>query len=113
MKFFQQLLVTIIGSFIVQYFFPWWTMAIVAFGVSYFFQNKKTVAFLAGFLGVGMLWLGMAFYIDLSTQSILTEKVNKLFPINVFLLMSIVGGLVGGFAALTGTVLRGKKLARY
>jgi hypothetical protein len=113
MKFFTQTLVTIICSFIVQYFLPWWTLAIVAFAVGYYFNNKGFISFAAGFIGVGVLWLTMAFYIDSSTQSILVSKVGKLFPVNIFVLMVIVGGLVGGFAGLTGTLLRGKKLARY
>ncbi len=113
MKFLLQIIATIIGSFIVQYFFPWWTMALVALVTSYYFGNSGIASFTAGFIGTGLLWLAMAFYLDTTTQSILTEKVNKLFPVNVFVLMVIVGGLVGGFAALTGTLMKGKKLARY
>jgi len=113
MKFIIQTLVTIAGCFIAQYFLPWWTMAIVAFAVGYYFNNTGFISFIVGFLGVGILWLGMAYYIDSTTQSIITEKVNRLFPVNIFVLMVIVGGLVGGFAALTGTLVKGKKLARY
>jgi hypothetical protein len=113
MKFLLQTLATIIACLVFQYFLPWWTMAIVAFVIGYFFHNSGTTSFAAGFLGAGLLWLVMAYYMDSSTQSMLTDKVNKLFPLNVFILMTIVGGLVGGFAALTGTLIRGKKLARY
>lgn len=113
MKFLLQTIATIIGCFIVQYFFPWWTMAVVTLIIGYFFHNSGTISFASGFLGIGLLWLGVAYYMDFTTQSILTDKVNKLFPLNVFILMTIAGGLVGGFAALTGTLMRGKKLARY
>jgi cell division protein FtsX len=88
-------------------------MALIAMVMGYAFHNSGIVSFAAGFLGAGLLWLGMAYYMDSATQSILTEKVNKLFPLNVFILMTFVGGLVGGFAALTGALMRGKKLARY
>ena len=113
MKLLLQMLATIMGSFIVQYFLPWWTMALMALIVGYIFHNSGTASFAAGFFGAGLLWLGMAYYMDASTQSILTEKVNNLFPLNVFIMMTVIGGLVGGFAALTGTVMRGKKLAQY
>jgi hypothetical protein len=113
MKFLYQVVVTIIGCFIVQYFLPWWTIAIIALIAGYIFHNNGLSSFAAGFLGAGLLWLVMAYYLDAATQSILTEKVNKLFPLNVFIMMTIVGGLVGGFAALTGTLMRGKRLARY
>ncbi len=113
MKFIIQALATFIGCFVVQYFLPWWTLAIVSCTVGYYFHNNGFASFVAGFLGAGILWLAMAFYIDSSTQSILTAKVGKLFPVNIFVLMVLIGGLVGGFAALTGTLMRGKKMARY
>jgi len=113
MKFLLQMLATIIGCFIAQYFLPWWTMALISLIVGYIFHNSGSVSFAAGFFGAGLLWLGMAYYMDVTTQSILTEKVSKLFPLNVFIMMAVVGGLVGGFAALTGTLMRGKKLAQY
>jgi hypothetical protein len=50
----------------------------------------------------------MAFYIDQTTHSILTEKVNKLLPLNSLLITTLIGGLVGGFAALTGALLKQK-----
>jgi hypothetical protein len=113
MKFLLQTLITIIGCFIIQYFLPWWTMALMALIVGFIFHNSGTTSFAAGFFGAGLLWLGMAYYMDATTQSILTEKVNKLFPLNVFIMMAVIGGFVGGFAALTGTLMRGKKLAQY
>jgi hypothetical protein len=48
----------------------------------------------------------MAFYIDQTTHSILTEKVNKLLPLNSFFLTTLIGGLVGGFAAMTGALIK-------
>ena len=113
MKFLLQTLATLLGCFIVQYFLPWWTMAVIALLAGYIFHNSGMVSFAAGFFGAGLLWLLMAYYMDYTTQSILTDKVNKLFPLNVFIMMTVIGGLVGGFAALTGTLMRGKKLARY
>jgi len=113
MKFLLQTLATLLGCFIVQYFLPWWTMAVIALLAGYIFHNGGMVSFAAGFFGAGLLWLLMAYYMDYTTQSILTDKVNRLFPLNVLVMTSVVGGLVGGLAALTGALMRGKKLARY
>jgi hypothetical protein len=63
---------------------------------------------LAGLIGVGTLWLAMAIYIDYSTHSILTEKINKLLPLNAFLLTTLVGGLVGGLSALSGALVKSR-----
>lgn len=113
MKFVLQLVVTLLLSLLVQTFLPWWTMTLVAFVAGYYFNLNGFLSFLAGFLGVGLLWLLRALYMDHATQAILSEKVNNLMPLNVLVMMVLVGGLVGGFAALTGTVLKGKKHARY
>jgi len=94
--------------FILQSFLPWWTMAVGAFAVAYLLGNKGFPSFISGFLGVAVLWIGMAFYIDALTHSILTEKINRLLPINAFLATLVVGGLVGGFASLTGSLMRSK-----
>src|SRR5260370_34332075 len=104
MKFLYQLVATIFGCLLAQYLLPWWTMAIVAFGFGYYFNNSGAISFLAGFIGVGILWFIMAYTIDVSTQSLLTDKNNKLLPLQVFALMVTDGGLVGGFAALSGVL---------
>ena len=109
MKFLYQLIATIILSFLLQNFLPWWTMAIGSCAIGYYFGNKGFISFCAGFLGVGLLWLGMAMFIDVSTQSILTAKINKLLPLNVFVLTTLIGGLVGGLASLTGSLLSTQK----
>lgn len=108
MKFLKQVLMTIVASFVLQYFLPWWSMAIGAFAAGYLFENKGYVSFLAGFSSIAILWAGVSFYIDTATHSILTEKINRLLPINAFLFTALVGGLVGGLAAATGALLKAK-----
>lgn len=81
-------------------------MPIGAFLVGFVFSNTGFKSFLAGFIAVGLVWVGLAFYIDNATQSILTEKVSQLFPINIFVLTGLIGGLLGGFASMTGSLLK-------
>ena len=109
MKFVYQVIATVILSFILQNFLPWWTMAIASIAAGYYFGNTGFRSFCAGFLSVGLLWLGMSMVIDISTHSILTEKVNRLLPLNVFVLTTLIGGLVGGLASLTGSLLSAQK----
>lgn len=106
MKFTIQIIITAIVCFMFQKLFPWWTMAIGAFLVGFVFSNTGFKSFLAGFISIGLLWLGLSLYIDNVTQSILTEKISQLFPLNIFLITSLVGGLVGGFASMTGSLLK-------
>ncbi len=113
MSFLKQTLFTIALCFILQYFLPWWTLAIGALAGGYIFGNKGGVAFLSGLIGVGLLWFVTAMTIDIQTQSILTEKVAKIFPTKtpalLFLVTAIIGGLPAAFAALTGALLRSGK----
>lgn len=108
MKFFLQILITILSCLLLQLLLPWWSMAIGTAVVAYLTGNKGFVSFVAGFLSIALLWGLFAFYIDLKTSSILTEKINQLLPVNAFALTILVGGLVGGFAALTGALLKSK-----
>ncbi len=106
MKFILQVVVTGIVCFVFQRIFPWWSMAIGALLVGFVFSNSGLQSFLAGFIAIALLWLGMALYTDVTTQAILTEKINTLLPVNVFVLTTLVGGLVGGLASLTGSQIK-------
>jgi cell division protein FtsX len=81
-------------------------MAIGAFLVGFVFSNSGFKSFLSGFIAIGLLWLGLALYVDNATHSILTEKISQLFPLNLFVLTTLIGGLVGGFASMTGALLK-------
>jgi peptidoglycan/LPS O-acetylase OafA/YrhL len=111
MNFIKQTFFTIVLCFIFQYFLPWWTLVFGAAVAGYYFGNKGWVAFLSGLVAVGILWAVMAMVIDAQTQSILTEKVAKLFPTKtpglLILLTAFIGGLPAGFAALTGALVKG------
>lgn len=106
MRFAIQIMLTAVVCFMFQKLFPWWSMAIGSFLVGFIFSNSGLKSFLAGFLAVGLLWLGLSLYTDMTTNSILTTKVSQLFPLNLFLLTTLIGGLLGGLASLTGSLLK-------
>jgi hypothetical protein len=113
MKFTVQTAFILILGALLQTFLPWWTLTIGAFAIGFLFASNGWKSFFAGFLGIGLLWLGMSLYIDITTQSVLTEKVARLFPTKttplLFVITSLVGGLVGGLASLTGSILTYRK----
>ncbi len=106
MKFIRQFVVTIIVCYVVQSFLPWWTLALGSFMIGYLFHNKGYLSFLAGFCAVAVLWLSLVLAIDAPEDHVFIGKINQLFPLNVYVLTTLVGGLVGGFAALTGALSR-------
>ena len=106
MKFVVQLILIVVISAVLQVYLPFWSVAIVAFLVSALTRSKSFTAFLSGFLAIFLLWFITAYWIDGDTQSILTHKISSLFSVSKTILMlitALIGGLVGGFGALTGS----------
>ena len=110
MKFIAKIILTASACYLTELFFPWWIIAVCAFVINLFLPTKGFNAFLSGFLGVGLLWLISAWLIDTETSSLLTEKVSSLFYLSnstlLVALTGLVGGLVGGFAAMSGSLFR-------
>jgi hypothetical protein len=111
MKFLTATILTSILAFISGLFLPWWGIAIVALLVATIIHQKAGKAFLSGLLGVFLLWAGLAWWIDMKNNSVLSHKVASVLPLggNTILIIAItglVGGLVAGFAAMSGSYLR-------
>ena len=101
-------------SYIGGLFLPWWSIAVFSFLVILFIPMKSGKAFLAGFIGVFILWAFLAWLIDMQNDSILSKRIAELFYLggSSFLLIlttSLIGGLIGGFGALTSSYLRNKQ----
>ncbi len=113
MKFFVSLILIAFLSFAACLYLPWWSIAVVAFLVTVFIPVKPLPAFFAGFLAVFVLWLSIAAIISSANDHILAHKVSMLVlkMNNVWLLMfvtALIGALVAGSAALTGSFVRKK-----
>jgi hypothetical protein len=114
MKFLVALLLTILLSFIAGLYLPWWGIALASFVVALLVHQKAWKAFLSGFAGLLLLWGGLAEWIDLKNNSLLSARIAELFGIGnqsllLVLLTGFIGGLVAGFAALSGSYLRSSK----
>jgi hypothetical protein len=111
MKFFVALLLTALLSFIAGLWFAWWVIAVIAFLVALLVHQRAWKAFLAGFLGLFLLWGVLAEWIDAENGSILSARIAVLLPLGgnsllLVLITGIIGGLVAGFAAMSGSYLR-------
>ena len=101
-------------SFIAGLYGPWWTIAIVAFLVALLIPQSLGRSFLAGFLGVLILWMIVALIKDMGNDNYLSARVAQLFKLGAASLLlvfitGVIGGLVGGFAAINGASLRPAK----
>lgn len=111
MKFLVALLLTAFLAFMAGLYFPWWTIAVVAFLVAILVHQKPWKAFVAGFLGLFILWFVLAEWIDINNKSILSARISQLLgignhPLLLVLITAFIGGLVAGFAAMSGSYLR-------
>jgi hypothetical protein len=90
---------------------PWWSFAVSSLVVSVAIKQRPGNSFLTGFLGLFLLWAGMALVKDAANEHILSAKVATILPLGgsylvLILVTGLVGGLVSGLAALTGSYLR-------
>jgi hypothetical protein len=110
MKFVIRLLIIALLAYFVPFYTPWWTVLFIGFLVGYLIPGNGFNIFNAGFLGVGLVWLSYTFFLNNQADGILTEKMIALFPLNdanmLLIASAIIGGLCGGFSAVTGNSFR-------
>jgi len=108
MKFIIQFVAILFAAHLLALFMPWYSIALAAFVMGYLLKSNTN--FLAGFSAIATLWIFNAWLVNSGSSADLAERVAKLlmlkYEIVLFLAMAIIGGLVGGFAALTGSLLR-------
>ena len=103
-------------AFLLQNIFPWWSAAIAAFLIAFILYTKPGSSFLAGFLAIALLWIVWAIMANNSNDGVLASRVAPIFslPNNTLLILvtSLIGGITGGFGAMTGSYLRNWLLPR-
>jgi hypothetical protein len=106
MKFIAQLILIALLTLLGQFFMPWWGLFVTAGLVGTLVPAKGFTTFLAGFLAIAGLWLLQIYLIDAANESLLSTRVAAIFtlssPMQLMLVSSLLGGICGGFAALTG-----------
>ena len=90
---------------------PWWSFVVTNLIIAVALPIKPAQSFIAGAIGVGALWAGLAFGIDLANNHILSTKVAQILPLGgsyvaLIIITAFVGALLGGLASLTGSFVR-------
>lgn len=110
MRFTTSVILTIVPAAAAEYFFPWWTIAVVAFVIAFFAGLRPGKAFLSGFTAIGLLWLAWALWADLANDHILSGKMAVLFNLPNYILFilvtTLVGAVGGGLAAWSGALMK-------
>lgn len=113
MKFLSAVILTALLAFATGLYgvMPWWSFAITSLIVAMAVHQKAGKAFLSGFVGLFLLWSVLAFLKDSANEHLLATKVAQILPLGgsymvLILVTGIIGGLVSGLAALTGSYIR-------
>ena len=114
MKFTVALILTALLAFIFGLYFAWWSIAIASFLAAIMVYQPAGKAFLAGFLAVFLVWAGLAWWINSANNSILSSRIGELLGVGanpglLIFITGLIGGLVAGLVAMTGTYFRGKE----
>ena len=111
MKFIVSLILMVVLSFATCLYLPWWSIAIVCFMVAALIQQHPGMAFLCGFISLFILWAGLSFWISNNNEHILAHKISVVIlkkddPNLLIIITGLIGAVIGGFAALSGSLLR-------
>jgi hypothetical protein len=111
MRIIIQVVAIVIFGYIAEILLPWYSIAFVALVFGYLINSGSN--FLGGFLGVVTLWGIKLLKIQAVAASDLADRVSLILPVSetwiLIVITLLIGGLVGGFAATTGGLLRQKK----
>lgn len=100
----------LIISMIFEFFLPWWIIALVAYGSSFWKAQTARHAFGSGFAAIFVLWVVMGLIHTIPNENLLANRVAEMLTlpassfgwIIITLATGIVGGLVAGLSALAG-----------
>lgn len=103
-------IINIAACFLLQPYLPWWVIGLICFATAYYSKLTIGKAFLTGFFSIFMAWAGLAAFIDYQNAGLLSAKIAALLhlPNKILLIVitGLIGGLVGGLSALTGSLAR-------
>ena len=111
MKFITTLILTALLSFVACLYLPWWSIAIVSFVIAAVIPQHPGKAFIAGFIALFVLWGALSYWISNNNEHLLAHKVSLIIfkmdsPYFLILVTALIGALVAGLGALSGSLLR-------
>ncbi|MCA0365958.1 MAG: hypothetical protein LCH67_18105 [Bacteroidetes bacterium] len=111
------ILIIVIGG-LLSIFLPWWIIAPVALGLSWWkAKNIKEAASISA-AAVVTLWIGYATYLNIVSEVNLTDKIADLFTggvgflskipktVFVFSIMTLIASTIGAISGTAGVQLR-------
>jgi len=104
--------------FITQFIFSqWWIIVIDSFLAALLVGRTAIGSFFSGFFSVALVWFGFSYYLDFQNSFLLASKIAILLNLPnhyyVVAITTLIGGVVGGFSALSGYSFKALGKRRY
>ncbi len=113
MRAFVLFIAIVLLGFAAHQFLPWWAVCGAAVLASAVAGLRPAPSFVTGFAAAAVLWGGMAAWLDSRGDGLLSDRIGELLggagAPALIALTALLGGLLGGFGALTGSL--GRRLA--
>lgn len=98
-------------SLVAELYLPFWSVAVISFGVVALIPQPSWRAFWCGFIGLFVLWAGLSLFLDVSNDHILSTRISLLVlkmesPALLILATGVLGGMLGGMGALSASFLK-------
>ena len=111
MRFIAAFLLTALLCFLAGLYLEWWGITIAAFIVAIAIHQRAWKSYVSAFLAVFVVWALIAWWRDSANEGILSRQVAELFSLGsstlLIIVSAFVGAFVSGFAAMSGSYLRG------
>lgn len=111
MKFLLAVISTALLAYAGGIFLPWWSVALAGFISGIWLLQKPGMSFLSAFSAVFLLWGCFALFCSQMNDDILATRFAQLIlksnnPLLLVIMTGIIGGLVSGLGALSGSLGR-------
>lgn len=104
------LLLLLWGALLCWWGLPWWTMVLWAVLAGVVSGYGVAAAFVSGFAAGSLIWYGVAMMHHLSNGGQFAGKIGQVFAglqvWQLLLVTGLLGGLLAGFGAMTGSAFR-------
>jgi hypothetical protein len=103
-------IVILLLAFVLQMFFPWWVIVVLAFAVCGIIGKNGKISFWQPFLAIFFLWIAVALYKSIPNGHILAGRIAEMFSLKsaylVLALTGLLGALVAGISGYCGYQFR-------
>lgn len=98
---------TLILSYVLALYLPWYSVMIAALVSGFFIPLKKGAVFFIPFIAVALLWILQSYLLTSANDFVLAKKIATLLMLNgnstlLLLVAGVIGGIASGVSGILG-----------